>query len=86
MKPLKIGILPRDQIRQRLLEIAKGELRPKPGDPKVWFPSMRSVAEVLSDDNRALLRLIAKERPQSIGALEALTGRKQSNLSRRSRP
>lgn len=82
MKQVKIGILPQDKIRERVLNIARGELRPKPDDPKVWFPSMRSLAEVLSDDNRALLRLIAAEKPESIVALEKLTGRKSSNLSR----
>lgn len=82
MKSLKIGILPQDQMRARVLKIARGEFKPKPGDPKVWFPSMRSLAEVLSDDNRELLKLIAKERPESIAVLATLTGRKPGNLSR----
>lgn len=60
MTSMKIGILPQDQMRERVLKIARGELKPKPGDPKVWFPSIRSLAEVLSDDNRELLKLIAK--------------------------
>jgi predicted transcriptional regulator len=82
MKPLTIGILPQDKIRDRMLMIARGELKPGPGDPKVWFPSMRSLAEVLSDDNRALLKLIETERPASIKVLADLTGRKPGNLSR----
>lgn len=82
MKSLKIGILPQDQMRARVVKIARGEFKPKPGDPKVWFPSMRSLAEVLSDDNRELLKLIAKERPESIAVLATLTGRKPGNLSR----
>lgn len=82
MKPLTVGILPQDKMRERVLKIARGELKPKPGDPKVWFPSMRSMAEVLSDDNRALLRVIAIERPASISQLSDLTGRKPGNLSR----
>ena len=82
MKSLKIGILPQDQMRARVLKIARGELKPKPGDPKVWFPSIRSLAEILSDDNRELLKLIAKERPESIAVLATLTGRKPGNLSR----
>lgn len=82
MKPLVIGILPQEQMRERVLQIARGERKPKPGEPRVWFTSMRSLAEVLSDDNRALLRVISKEKPESIAALAALTRRKPSNLSR----
>jgi predicted transcriptional regulator len=43
---------------------------------------MRSLAEVLSDENRALLKIIADAQPESISGLAELTGRKQSNLSR----
>lgn len=82
MKKLTIGILPQDKMRERVLQIARGELKPKPGDPRVWFPSMRSVAEVLSDENRALLKVIEAEQPPSIQELAELTGRKPSNLSR----
>jgi len=82
MKPLVIGILPQAQMRERVLQIARGERKPKPGEPKVWFTSMRSLAEVLSDDNRALLRVISEEQPDSIAALAALTQRKPGNLSR----
>lgn len=43
---------------------------------------MKSLAEVLSDDNRALLRVILETKPASISALAEFTGRKPSNLSR----
>ncbi len=82
MKTITVGILPQEQIRARVLSIAKGELRPKPNDPKVWFTSMRSLAEVLSDENRALLKVIADSKPDSIAALALTTGRKPGNLSR----
>ena len=82
MKKIVIGILPQDQIRQRVLAIARGELKPRPGDPKIWFTSMKSLAEVLSDDNRALLRVMAQTRPDSISQLARATGRTQGNLSR----
>jgi len=62
MKPIVIGILPQDKIRERVLAIARGEHKPKPGEPKIWFTSMKSLAEVLSDDNRALIRVIAVTR------------------------
>ena len=47
-----------------------------------WFVSMKSLAEVLSDENRALLHVITEMQPQSISALAEVTGRKPSNLSR----
>jgi predicted transcriptional regulator len=82
MKAIVVGILPQDRIRERMLAIARGEYKPKAGEPKVWFNSMRSLAEVLSDENRALLRVIQQARPQSISTLAAMTGRKPGNLSR----
>jgi predicted transcriptional regulator len=82
MKPIVIGILPKDEVRERALAIARSEHKPKPGEPQIWFPSMKSLAEVLSDDNRALIRVIAEKRPGSISELAEATGRKPSNLSR----
>lgn len=82
MKKVVIGIASQADIRSRALSIARGEQRPKPGDPKIWFTSMRSLAEVLSDDNRALLRLIVERKPESLTHLAELTGRAPSNLSR----
>lgn len=82
MKAITIGILPQEQIRARMLAIARGELKPKAGEPKIWFTSMRSLAEVLSDENRALLRVIEASHPESISSLADLTGRKPGNLSR----
>lgn len=82
MKVIKIGIAPQSKIRERMLAIAKGELKPKPSDPKIWFTSMRSLSQVLSDENRALLEVIRTARPSSISELANLTGRKQGNLSR----
>ncbi len=82
MKTIKIGIMPQEKIRDRVLAIARGEFKPRPGDPKIWFTSMKSLAEVLSDDNRALLKVIHDARPDSVSALAAATGRKPGNLSR----
>ncbi len=82
MRIITIGIMAQDRMRARALAIAKGQYKPKPGEPKIWFPSMRSVAEVLSDENRALLQLIRESQPSSLGELSQLTGRQVSNLSR----
>ena len=82
MKVIKIGIASQEKIRERVLAIAKGEIKPKASDPKIWFTSMRSLSQVLSDENRALLQVIRTARPASISELADLTGRKQGNLSR----
>ena len=74
--------MPQEQIRERVLAIARGEYQPKAGEPKVWFTSMKSLAEVLSDDNRALLKVMTETRPESISALARATGRAPGNLSR----
>ncbi|HEY2977183.1 MAG TPA: helix-turn-helix domain-containing protein [Burkholderiaceae bacterium] len=82
MKMIVIGILPQEQIRARAIAIARGEYKPKPGEPRIWFTSMKSVAEVLSDSNRALLKVIRETQPQSVAELAQTTGRQRSNLSR----
>ena len=82
MKVIRIGIASQAEIRARMLSIAKGELKPKASDPKVWFTSMRSLSQVLSDENRALLAVIRLSKPECISQLSDLTGRKQGNLSR----
>ena len=82
MKKCALDIAAQEDIRARARAIARGEHRPATGEPKIWFTSMRSLAEVLSDDNRALLRIIREERPDSLSQLADLTGRAPSNLSR----
>lgn len=82
MKTIIVGIMPQEKIRERVLAIARGDYKPKATEPKIWFTSMRSLAEVLSDDNRALLKVIQEAKPQSISSLADITGRKPGNLSR----
>lgn len=77
-----VGIASQEQIRERVLAIAQGRHKPKSDEPKIWFTSMKSLAEVLSDDNRTLLRTIREMQPESIAQLAQATGRKPSNLSR----
>jgi predicted transcriptional regulator len=79
---INVGIISRDDYVRRTVAIARGKHKPGPGDPKVWFESLRSMAEALNPDNQELLRLIAEENPQSLAELEQLSGRKKSNLSR----
>lgn len=72
MKKITFGIMTQEKIRERMLAIAKGEYKPKPSEPKIWFTSMKSLAEVLSDDNRALLKTIRDLQPESISGLAVI--------------
>lgn len=82
MSTLKIGIATMEQYKARTMAIARGEYKPGTDEPKVWFPSIESVAKVLSDRNRELLSLISRTSPDSLNELAETTGRAKSNLSR----
>jgi len=82
MKTLRVGIASYEEMKARTLAIARGQLKPAPDDPKVWLRSAESFARVLSERNRAILRLIAEGHPESLTALADLSGRQKSNLSR----
>ncbi|EBW8396598.1 MarR family transcriptional regulator [Salmonella enterica] len=80
MKAL-IGVMPEEQIRKRMLAIAKGEHTPAAGEPKIWFTSVNAVAQVLSNENIALLRQMDEQRPETLTELAEMAGRQKSNLS-----
>ena len=82
VRTLHVGIASREAQRARMLAIAKGEHKPTADEPKVWFTSIESLAQVLSDRNRMLLDLIAQSKPASIAELAVLSGRARSNLWR----
>jgi len=44
---IKVGIASHDQLRERALQIARGERRRRPGEPKIWFTSLESLAKVI---------------------------------------
>lgn len=81
-KVLNIGIASAAEMQERTMAIVRGELKPKPDDPKVWFTSPESFAKVLSNKNRALLDAIVETHPESLQELSEQTGRAPSNLSR----
>ncbi len=80
MKAL-IGVMPEEHIRHRMLAIVKGEYKPESGEPSVWFTSVNALAQVLSNENIDLLRLMDKQKPETITELAGMSGRKKSNLS-----
>jgi len=81
-KTIKIGIISRKNYKNRTIAVAQGDYKPKKGEPKVWFESVQSMAQVLSSENQELLRIIQEQKPESLKELEAVSGRKRSNLSR----
>ena len=81
-RTLRIGIATYEEIRARTVAIARGEHKPAPNEPKVWFTSMESLAQVLSTRNRVLLEIIAHSKPASVTELAALSHRQKSNVSR----
>lgn len=84
MKPktLTIGIASFKNFKARTLAIARGEYKPGKDEPKIWFSSIESLAQVLSTKNQMLLELIATAKPSSITELAEISGREKSNLSR----
>lgn len=82
MTTLKVGIADYEEMKARTMRIARGEEKPAASDPKVWFTSTKSFAQVLSTENRELLRIIAEKAPGSLEELAEITGRAISNLSR----
>ncbi len=82
MTTLKVGIADYDEMKARTMRIARGEERSAPDDPKVWFTSTESFAQILSSGNRELLRVIDEQSPGSLEELSRITGRTKPSLSR----
>ena len=76
MKVINIGIMSLEDYKNRTLAIAKGDYKPKPNEPKIWFESVKSLSRVLSNENQELLKIIIQYKPQSITELEKISHRK----------
>lgn len=81
-KIIKFGIKPHDEFVSYTMAIAKGDYVPKRGEPKVWFESLKSFAQVMSNENQELLRIIKTQQPDSIKELAKASGRRSNNVSR----
>ena len=82
MRQIKVGIMPLKEFQAYTRAIVTGKRKRKRGEPEIWFNSMASLSQVLSDQNRELLALIAQEQPESISELAKLSRRSQPNLTR----
>ena len=65
-KTIKVGIMTREQYKQRTIDIAKGLYKPKKNEPKIWFESLKSMAQALSSENQNLLQVILQKHPKSL--------------------
>ncbi len=81
-KVIRIGVISLEDFRKRTIAIAEGRYKPKASEPKIWFTSLKSLAEILSEGNKELLDVIREEKPDSLAELAQLTGRAVPNLSR----
>lgn len=81
-RTVKVGIMPREEFQQYLVDVARGKRTIKRDTPRVWFSSYESMFQVLNSRNIALLGMIRSRQPDSITQLAEISGRKLSNLSR----
>jgi len=79
---MKIGIISRENYVKRTVAIAKGQYKPRNDEPKIWFETLKSMSQILSNENQDLLKLIIDQEPRSLAELEKISHRKKSNLSR----
>ena len=82
MTTLRVGIASMEQFRAYTMSIVRGEHKRGRSEPKLWFSSIGGFANVLSDRNRELLRLIAKTKPQSLDELAKTSRLAKATLSR----
>ncbi len=84
-----------DEFKAYTIAVVRGEQTVDPTQPKIWvepmaneggreiqFSSVEAGAKLLSAKNRALLRVIAEQKPRSVAELATLTGRAEQNLMR----
>lgn len=79
---LYIGVAPWERVRDRMLDIAKGARRQRPGEPRVWFTSWEALARVLSRKNMRLIETIREAEPRSVTELAKRVGRSKTNVLR----
>jgi len=65
-KQIKIGIISRENYKNRTIAVARGEHQPKRGEPKVWLESVQLMAQVLNNENQELFRIFKEQKPESL--------------------
>ena len=74
--------MPLEQYKRYTIGIARGQIKPKKSDPKIWFDTIETCMQVLSTHNLNLLKLIDEKKPESVEELARISGRQKGNLSR----
>lgn len=82
MKSMNVGYMPPKRVELYTMQVACGKIKPKAGDPKIWFDSIESATQVLGTKNQELLSLIDRNKPRSLDQLAEFSGRSKGNLSR----
>lgn len=78
VKPWKGSWEEEQKIARRL---DRGERQPQWAEDTLYFDSIEELRQVLTDRRVELLRLIRKEKPESINALAELAGRDFKNVN-----
>ena len=58
MKSTIVGMASEQEIRQRVMDIAAGRIKPSAQEPKVWVRSVDEFRKLLSEKNMHLLAAI----------------------------
>lgn len=82
MKNIKVAIMPKEKMKEYTLKIARGEIRPGPDTPKIFFPTIRAMSEALNENNQALMAAINTYRPNTISELATILHKDLGNVSR----
>ncbi|MGI4813440.1 MAG: hypothetical protein ACRYG5_12760 [Janthinobacterium lividum] len=69
-------------LKEEMLAVARGERKAPHDAGKVSYESAEAILRLLTPDNRKLLALIDKHKPESIAALAQLAHRAEPNVSR----
>jgi predicted transcriptional regulator len=69
-------------LRDEMIAVARGERKAPADAAHPSFDSVETLVRLLTPENRKLLALIKKDKPDSVAVLAAATGRSQPNLSR----
>ena len=67
-KIYKIAIMPQQAIRDHVLDVASGKVKPEENHPTLWFPSVEAINAVRNDPRHALHDLV-KASEQNIMSL-----------------
>jgi len=83
MKSIRIGVASDQEIRNRMLDIAAGRIKPSTQDPKIWVRSADEFRKLMSEKNVNLLAAIRNQNPNSISELAQSIQEDQGNLTKR---